>query len=721
MSGAPFSLLLLTALSAAPADVWPAFRGDGSSVSQVQSLPLTWSKASHVAWTAATPGYGQSSPVVWRERVFVTSADGKNKEQCLVACFDLHTGQELWRKEFASSVPAEVSGYISRAAPTPAVDADQVYAFFETGNLVALDHQGQVAWERSLTDDYGKFLGNHGLGSSLALTGDAVIVLVDHDGPSYLAALDKTNGKTLWKAEREQKVSWSSPIVAGDQIIVSSASTCEAIDARTGKTAWRVDGLDGNTVPSATATESLVIVGSSEVGSNVAIRRGGAGDVSDSHIAWRSDQASATFSSPLVYQGRVYLVNRAGVAFCLDEKTGENLWNHRLGESCWASPLGACGRVYFFAKSGKTTVVEASPELKVLAENELPTEPPVYGVAVVEGRILVRTGSQLTCLADNAEGAKPMDTSKNTASPKASPALPNLPRAITSFGAAVLEDAVYVYGGHHGQAHHYYAGGQSGDLLRLDLKNAAQWETAATGPHLQGLALVAHDGKLYRVGGFEARNQKEEEQSLHSLADFACFNPQSKKWVDLPPMPEPRSSFDAAVLGDTLYVIGGWALAGDKDAAWSETAWAFDLSDDKATWRELPRPPFQRRALAVGAHGGKVYALGGMQPKGEVTRRTAVYDPASRQWSEGPELPGEAMDGFGAACCAAGGRLYASTSSGALLRLAADGKSWEKVRELKDGRFFHRMLPLGDERLLLLGGANMERGKYATVEAASVR
>ncbi len=394
------SFLLLTAMGAAPADAWPGFRGDGDSVSQARSLPLEWGQDRHVAWTATIPGYGQSSPVVWRERVFVTSAEGEKKEQCIVTCYDLETGKERWRKTFASSEPAEVSDYISRAAPTPAVDADRVYAFFETGNLVALDHQGNLVWERSLTKEYGKFLGNHGLGSSLALTTEAVIVLVDHDGPSYLLAIDRTSGKTLWKVDRPQKVSWTSPIVSGSQIVVSSAGTCEAIDAQTGKTVWRVEGLGGNTAPSATVTPSHVIVGSSEVASNVSIRQGGEGDVSDSHIAWRSAQASATFSSPLVYQGCVYLVNRSGVAFCLDEKTGQTHWSHRLGEACWASPLGARGRVYFFTKSGKAVVTEASSKLNVLAENELPTKPPVYGIAAVEGRILIRTGSQLTCIAE---------------------------------------------------------------------------------------------------------------------------------------------------------------------------------------------------------------------------------------------------------------------------------------------------------------------------------
>ena len=383
---------------AVPADTWPAFRGAGDSISTAGHLPLSWSKDSGVAWTAELTGSGQSSPVVWRDRAFVTSVEGPQKEQAIVAGFDLATGRKLWETSLKSSQPAAISDYTSRAAPTPAVDAERVYAFFETGNLAAFDHDGKLVWNRSLTEDYGKFLGNHGVGSSVALTDPYVLVLVDHDGPSYLLAVDKVTGKTAWKIDRQQKVSWTSPIVSGGQVIVSSSGTCDAFDSATGQKLWSVGGISGNTVPSATVSESLVCIGSSEVGSNLAIRRGGNGDVTDSHIAWRNREATATFSSPLVYQGRVYLVSRAGVAYCLDEQTGATVWTKRIDGSCWASPLGACDRVYFFGKSGTTTVVAAGPELKVLAENSLPVEDRVYGVAAVEDRIVIRSGSKLMCV-----------------------------------------------------------------------------------------------------------------------------------------------------------------------------------------------------------------------------------------------------------------------------------------------------------------------------------
>jgi len=398
-------LLAVPAAAAAPeakVPAWPGFRGDGSSSTSAGNLPLEWSPAKGVAWQVELPGYGQSSPVIWGDTVFITAASGKMKETLIVAAYDLATGKQKWLKEFPAAAQIEATDYVSKAAPTPAVDAERVYAFFETGDLLALDHAGNQLWHRQLTKEYGEYKGNHGIGSSLALAKAGLIVLWDHEGPGFLLGVDKATGKNLWKVDRDARVSWSSPIIApGEQeeVVISSKGVVQAYRTSDGKLVWEQTGLDGNTVASPTPTGELVVIGSNDAAWNVALKRGA--EVQD-RIAWRAE-ATNSFGSPLVHRGKVYYVNRAGVATCIDLADGKTLWSQRLPGSCWASPLGAGDRVYFFTKDGKTVVISADEtdgrRAKVLAENEPPVEGTVYGVAVVPGAIVLRTTGHLVKLA----------------------------------------------------------------------------------------------------------------------------------------------------------------------------------------------------------------------------------------------------------------------------------------------------------------------------------
>lgn len=297
-------------------------------------------------------------------------------------------------------------------------------------------------------------------------------------------------------------------------------------------------------------------------------------------------------------------------------------------------------------------------------------------------------------------------------------ALPGLPEELTSFGAAVLDGKLYAYGGHTGDAHSYSTEEQSGRLWCLDLAagESGRWEKRSEGTKLQGLALVAHGDRLIRLGGFTAVNGPGEDHDLRSQHSVAAFDPATGQWSDLPPLPEPRSSFDAAVLGDRVYVFGGWKLAGDSgDSQWHRTAWSLDLSDADASWESLAETPARRRALAVAAHHGKLYLIGGMSAGDGPTTDVMVYDPANDSWAAGPSLPGEGMAGFGSSAFAAGGALYVSVYDGHVYRLAADGGRWESVGRLDAGRFFHRMLPVGEGELLILGGANMRSGKFTEI------
>jgi len=383
---------------------WPAFRGSGDSVAQVKNVPLNWADDQTIAWQVPLGGYGQSSPVVIGKRIFVTGSKGTNKETLLVSCHDRTTGKQLWQHELAAATTVAVSDYVSRAAPTPIADDQRVYAFFESGDLIALDHTGKVQWQRNLVKEFGAYQGNHGIGASPAATNDTLFVLADHEGPSYLLAIDKATGKDRWKNDRPSKVSWSSPIVmpsgpaTPETVVISSNGSVEGFDAKSGDLLWSHKGVEGNTVASASYNEKLIVVGSSDKNECIALKRGGKGELSDDDVAWRLQDVTSSFSSPLALQSQVYYVNKAGVAFCVDAESGKTLWTQRLPGSCWVSPVGIEDRIYFFGKDGVTTVVDTAKTFNRLAENRLTIEGRVYGVAVVTGAIILRTGEKLICV-----------------------------------------------------------------------------------------------------------------------------------------------------------------------------------------------------------------------------------------------------------------------------------------------------------------------------------
>jgi hypothetical protein len=267
-------------------------------------------------------------------------------------------------------------------------------------------------------------------------------------------------------------------------------------------------------------------------------------------------------------------------------------------------------------------------------------------------------------------------------------ALAPLPEAVSSFGAAVADGWLYVYGGHTGQAHDHSRDNLSKHFRRIRLDGEGGWEELAAGPGLQGLAVVAHGGKVYRIGGLDARNAAGEDEDLHSVDSFASYDPQSEEWTDLAPLPQGRSSHNAVVIGDTLYVVGGWKLSGDSSGEWQAGALAID----------------------------KVVALCGMNDEQDMSKQVFLFDPAKNEWSEGPEFPGQAFHGFGLAAWNLDGELYAGGMAGVLYRLSEDRKSWEKADKFATKRFFHQLVPAQDGGLLVVGGASPEVGHTATIE-----
>ena len=310
------------------------------------------------------------------------------------------------------------------------------------------------------------------------------------------------------------------------------------------------------------------------------------------------------------------------------------------------------------------------------------------------------------------------DPKNKAAQPVDSP-FPAMPAAVTSFGAAVADDWLYVYSGHTGTAHAHSKKNLSPSFARLNLQQPKAWEKLPMETPLQGLAMVAHGGKIYRIGGLDARNEPEAESDLHSRTEFSSFDPTTMKWSQLPPLPQPRSSHDAVVIDDKIYVAGGWNLqGGSANAVWFEDVLVFDLKAEQPAWKELCQAPFQRRALATAAMNGKLFVLGGIDVDGSLSQRVDVLELASLKWTKGPDLPvGENKgNGFGISAWAMPEGLFAAGMDGKLYQLQTNPDQWQAVLKLQAPRFFHRLLPAGKGRLLAIGGAGWGTGHLDSME-----
>ena len=296
---------------------------------------------------------------------------------------------------------------------------------------------------------------------------------------------------------------------------------------------------------------------------------------------------------------------------------------------------------------------------------------------------------------------------------------PAMPAAVSSFGAIECDGYLYIYGGHAGKTHHYDTKSALGTFHRLKLAGGKKWEELPSGPIAQGLNLAAYRGKVYRVGGMEPKNAPGAPADLHSLADCARFDPRAGKWERLPALPAGRSSHDVVVAGEQLVVVGGWDMKGKgQESVWHDTALLLDLKAAKPQWKSIPQP-FKRRSLAVAAVGTKVYVLGGLTPGG-VEKRVDILDVATGKWSEGPELPGSERGAFAPAACTVNGRIILNTLTGPVYRLTAKGDGWDKVGGAATKRLVARLVPLGSDRVILLGGATTA-GNADSLEAIQLK
>lgn len=382
---------------------WPQWRGPlGTGVAPYADPPIRWSESENVRWKTALPGKGHSSPIVWRDRIFITTAVPSgpalkpifarapgthdnapvtHRQQLAVLALHRRDGRILWRRTVHEALPREGAHYTaSFASNSPVTDGEHLFVHFGSHGLYAFDLDGSLKWQADLGEM--QPLHGHGEGSSPALHGDTLVVNWDHEGQSYLVAFDKRTGKQRWKAERDEVTSWATPIVVDQggkqQVIVSGTRRIRAYDLATGKVIWECGGLSANIVASPVAADGMVFAGSSyEKQALLAIRLEGAkGDITGSdRVAWARARGTPYVPSPLLYDGALYFLRHyQGILTRVKARTGVDAPGAlRLPgmRDVYASPVAAAGRVYVTDRDGNTVVLSGGDRPEMLALNRL--------------------------------------------------------------------------------------------------------------------------------------------------------------------------------------------------------------------------------------------------------------------------------------------------------------------------------------------------------------
>ena len=405
-------ILTLVGLAPALAENWPGWRGPNrSGVTTDSGVPVAWSPSDGVRWKVRLPGSGISNPIVWDNLVVCTSSDGVRQQDLHVIAMNRDTGARLWHARFWGSAPTLHHGTkSSMASPSPVTDGRHIYASFGTGDVFCLDFAGRLVWHRSLAGEYGAFENRFAASSSPLLFEDLLIVQCDHFGASYLLAIDKHTGANRWKTDRpEAWLSWSSPVCTrssgeGSELIVCGSEKMDAFAARTGEKLWTLRGLQRECIPTPIVANGLIYVTSGPAGATFAVRPGGRGDVTDSHVVWTFTRGNPFVPSAILVGRRYYLVDDHGIATCLDSTAGKILWRKRLGGDFTASPVAAENRVYFTNEAGSTLVIQADAERYTeLSRNEI-GEPVYASPAISAGRFFLRSTKHLWCLQGKDEG-----------------------------------------------------------------------------------------------------------------------------------------------------------------------------------------------------------------------------------------------------------------------------------------------------------------------------
>lgn len=411
------------------AESWPSWRGgaDGAGVAREAQLPRAWSPTQNVRWRVELPERGNSTPVIWAQRVFVTqSIEAQNKRTVL--CLNRADGKVLWQRGTTWTKPEASHDTNPYCSASPVTDGERVIAWFGSAGLFAYDFEGKELWHR----DLGALDHEWGYGSSPLLHGDLCILYVGPGQNQRLMAVDKRTGQTMWQAEQPALVkrprtdgfkgqeeggmigSFSSPIVvqngAQSELIMTYPQRICAYDPKTGKELWRCDGLNELVYASPVAEDGVVVGMGGFLGTSVAVKAGGRGEVTATHRLWSKERTKNRLGSAVVHQGHIYILNSDGIAECIELKTGRVVWEERLpkkgrkGDS-WSSMVLAGDLIYILNQSADTVLLKAAPEFSVVGVNALDGALTNASLAVSDGELYIRTHTHLWCIASGPQTA----------------------------------------------------------------------------------------------------------------------------------------------------------------------------------------------------------------------------------------------------------------------------------------------------------------------------
>ena len=382
-----FLAFVLSFQTDAMAENWPHWRGEsGNGVSTTATPPTSWSENEHLQWKVAVPGRGSSSPIIWKDRVYVTSAEEIDRSasglpmfRFVTLCYNRSNGELVWQKTAIEAQPHEETHQTNGfASASPCTDGTHLYVSFGSRGLYCYTLDGELVWKRMLGQMQTRNM--FGEGSSPTLEDNKLIVPWDHEGQSYLFALDKKTGETIWKVERDEPTCWATPLIVEHdgqkQIIMNGENYARSYDLETGKELWRCGGQTQRPVASPVHQDGLVIVGSGFRGAFVgAFELDGTGDIAGTeNVVWSRDRDTPDIASLLLTEGRLYYYKaKTGLLTCVDAKTGEPYYStERIGlTNIYASPVATPDHIYLSDRDGTTVVIENSPELKIVSTNNL--------------------------------------------------------------------------------------------------------------------------------------------------------------------------------------------------------------------------------------------------------------------------------------------------------------------------------------------------------------